>query len=92
MLNKIELINWKLEFVCYLEFVIYKVMCMTIPYKVKTIKDNIVVGIIGDQEKEFKLDLVETKVEVGDYFLAQNSYVLQIIKDEDAKNLMKLFN
>ncbi len=64
---------------------------MTIPYKVKSIKDNIVIGIISDQEKEFKTDVLEGEIRVGDFFLAQNGYVLQIIPNEDAENLMKLF-
>ncbi len=66
-------------------------MCMTIPYKVKSIKNNIVIGIISDQEKEFKTDVLEGEIKVGDFFLAQNGYVLQIIPNEDAENLMKLF-
>ena len=65
---------------------------MSVPYKVTSIKDNVVVGIIGDQTKEFKTDVLEGEIKVGDYFLAQNGYVLQKIPTEDADNLMKLFN
>jgi hydrogenase maturation factor len=65
---------------------------MTIPYKVKSIKDDIVIGIIGEDEKEFKLDVVEDELSVGDYFLAQNGYVLQQIPNEDAENLLQLFS
>jgi len=66
-------------------------MCMTIPYKVKSIKDNIVIGIITDQEKEFKTDVLEGDIQIGDYFLAQNGYVLEVLLKEDADNLLKLF-
>ena len=65
---------------------------MTVPYKVKSIKDNIVIGIVADQAKEFKTDLLEGDIKEGDYFLAQNGYVLQIIPKDDADNLMKLFD
>lgn len=64
---------------------------MTIPYKVKSIKDNIVIGIITDQEKEFKTDVLEGDIQIGDYFLAQNGYVLEVLLKEDADNLLKLF-
>lgn len=66
-------------------------MCMTIPYKVKSIKNNIVIGVVADQEKEFKTDVLEGDIQIGDYFLAQNGYVLQVLLKEDADNLIKLF-
>ncbi|MFW0862236.1 MAG: HypC/HybG/HupF family hydrogenase formation chaperone [Candidatus Komeilibacteria bacterium] len=65
---------------------------MTVPYKVKSIQDNTVIGIVADQVKEFKTDVLEEDIKVGDYFLAQNGYVLQIIPKQDADNLMNLFN
>ena len=64
---------------------------MTVPYKVKSIKDNIAIGVIGDIEKEFKIELVDDKLKQGDFFLAQNGYVLQKLPKQDADNLMKLF-
>lgn len=65
---------------------------MTVPYKVSSISGNIVTGVVADQVKEFKTDVLEEDIKVGDYFLAQNGYVLQIISKHDADNLMNLFN
>lgn len=65
---------------------------MTVPYKVKSIKDNLVIGFINDVKKEFKLDVFDGDIKEGDYFLAQNGYVVQVLQDEDADNLLKLFN
>jgi hydrogenase maturation factor len=65
-------------------------MCLTIPKKVISIKNNgiIVENLNGKKQKAGSI----MKVNVGDNVLTQNNIIIQKISKKQAKELANLFN
>ena len=65
-------------------------MCLSVPAKVISIKDNIAEVSVGGSVLKASLDLVED-VEVGDYILLHTGFALQKIDEKEARETLKVF-
>lgn len=64
-------------------------MCLSIPARVISVKDDKAMVMIGSAEYEASLQLLED-VNVGDYILLHTGFAISKISEEDAMETMKL--
>lgn len=63
-------------------------MCLSIPGKIISIKDNTAIVSVGGSTVEAGLQLVDD-VEIGDYVLVHSGFALQRISDEEAQDMLE---
>jgi hydrogenase assembly chaperone HypC/HupF len=67
-------------------------MCLTIPYKIKSIKGQMaIVGCPGETNKKIGLSLVK-QLKKGDYVLVQNNLAVRKVTKKEVQEIYKLFN
>ena len=64
-------------------------MCLSVPAKVLSIKDQMAKVSIGGTEYDASLQMIEG-VEVGDYVLLHTGFVIQKISEKEADETIKL--
>jgi hydrogenase expression/formation protein HypC len=65
-------------------------MCLSIPSKVISIKDNKAIVSVGGTEYEASLQLLDD-VKVDDYVLIHTGFAIQKISEEEALETLRLF-
>jgi hydrogenase expression/formation protein HypC len=66
-------------------------MCLAIPGKVSSIKEDMAQVNFGEQVlREVNITLVNVKV--GDYVLVHAGYAIQVLDEEEAQETLKLWN
>lgn len=66
-------------------------MCLAIPSKIISIKDNIaIVDTLGVQ-REAGLDLIDEPLQIGDWVLLHIGYVMSKIDEDSAMESLKLY-
>lgn len=63
-------------------------MCLSIPYKVLSVKDN--KAKIKFQNKLKEVDSSLVKVKIGDYVISQNNVIIKKIDKKEVNELLKL--
>lgn len=64
-------------------------MCLSIPAKVESIKDEMAVVSVGGAQYDASLQMVED-VKVGDYILLHTGFAIQKISEEEALETLKV--
>jgi len=66
-------------------------MCLSIPAKVESIKDEMAVVSVGGTQYDASLQMVED-VKVGDYILLHTGFAIQKISEEEAIETLKVYD
>lgn len=66
-------------------------MCLSIPAKVESIKDEMAVVSVGGTTYDASLQMVDD-VEVGDYILLHTGFAIQKISEEEAIETLKVYD
>lgn len=64
-------------------------MCLTIPAKILSIKNNKAIADFNGNKKEVGIDLVKD-IKIGDYGLISNGFVIKKISAEEAEETLKI--
>ena len=64
-------------------------MCLSIPVKIISIKNNKGVVDFNGDEKEVGLDLVKD-IKVGDYAIISNGFLIKKVSAEEAEEIFKI--
>ncbi len=65
-------------------------MCLSIPARVESIKDDMAFVSVGGVEYKASLQMIDD-VQIGDYILLHTGFAIQKISEEDAMETLKLF-
>ncbi len=65
-------------------------MCLSIPAKVLSIKEDTARVSVGGAEYEANLQMLED-VKIGDYILLHTGFAIEKLNEEDAKESLKAF-
>ena len=65
-------------------------MCLSIPAKVESIKEEMATVSVGGTEYEASLQMVDD-VKVGDYVLLHTGFAIQKISEEEAIETLKVY-
>jgi hydrogenase maturation factor len=83
------ILNFELDLsleICHLSLI----MCLSIPKKITSIKNNDIVVESFDGEKQRVKSIIDVKI--GDNVLTQNNIIIQKISKKQAKEIDSLFN
>jgi len=64
-------------------------MCLSLPVKILKIENKKAIVDFHGEEKEFGVDLVQD-IEIGDYALASNSFLIKKISAEEAQEIFNI--
>lgn len=65
-------------------------MCLTIPAKVVSIKNNQAIVDFANKKQEIDTQLV--KVKVGDYVMVSNGFAIKKVDKKEAEEILKILN
>lgn len=63
-------------------------MCLSIPARVVKIRNKKAIVVLGNEEKEFEIELTPD-IKENDYCLINNGFVVKKISAEEAKEIFK---
>ena len=66
-------------------------MCLSIPAKVESIKDNMAIVSVGGVTYKASLQLLDD-VKVGDFILLHTGFAIEKISPEEAEETLKIFS
>jgi hydrogenase expression/formation protein HypC len=66
-------------------------MCLSIPVKIISIKNNKAVVDFNGEKKEVGLDLIKD-IKVGDYAIISNGFLIKKVSAEEAERIFEILN